>query len=116
MNNTKLTQIVALLLLVILFSAHKLNASTNLNIELLLNTSNLEQRFEILEILNDITPEKETAGVSIEIFDQNFNIIAFGKENEGKINTLIKKSDLITEISGKKYLMNIEHKSIDIWR
>jgi hypothetical protein len=74
-----------------------------LNNELFLYAGDLEQSFEIQEILIDITTEKETAEVSIEIFDQNFNIIAFGKENEVKINSLIKKSDLITEISGKKY-------------
>jgi len=100
---TRLIKIVASLFIVILFSAHNSNAYTNLNKVLFLNSSDQQLFLEFQEILSDITTEQETSAASIEIFDENLNIIAFGIENEEKINTLINKSDFIAEIKGKKY-------------
>ena len=53
--------------------------------------------------MNEYQTINEAEKVTVEVVDQEFNVIAFGSENEHKIETLIKKSDLLTEITGKKF-------------
>jgi hypothetical protein len=58
---------------------------------------------DIQEALVDYQSTNEMEEVSVEIFDRNFNLIAFGNQNDNKIEKLIDKSDLLTEITGKKF-------------
>lgn len=58
---------------------------------------------DIQELLVEHQSMNESQEVSVEIVDQNFNLIAFGNENDNKIEKLINRSDLITEITGKKF-------------
>jgi hypothetical protein len=62
---------------------------------------------ELLNDIQEVLVEKQTMNqpgeVSVEIVDQNFNVIAFGNENDNNIEKLINRSDLLTEITGKKF-------------
>ena len=69
----------------------------------ILETNDSELLNDIQEVLVEKQSMNQLEEVSIEIVDQNFNLIAFGNENDNKIEKLINRSDLITEITGKKF-------------
>ena len=66
-------------------------------------TNDTELVNDIQESLVEIQSVNEMEEVAVEIVDQNFNLIAFGNEKDNKIEKLIDKSDLLTEITGKKF-------------
>ena len=103
MKNPKITQLLACLILLLFVNIQQSNAINYMDIESLLNTSDSELTYEVLDVMNEYQTINEAEKVTVEVVDQEFNVIAFGNENEHKIETLIKKSDLITEITGKKF-------------
>ena len=103
MKNPKITQLLACLILLLFVNIQQSNAITYMDIESLLNTSDSELTYEVLDVMNEYQTINEAEKVTVEVVDQEFNVIAFGSENEHKIETLIKKSDLLTEITGKKF-------------
>jgi len=103
MKNLKIAQILACLFLPILVNIQPSIAHTHMDIES--STSGSELQYDIHEVMDEflVENENEMEIVFVEIVDQNFNVIAFGTEKESKIEKLINKSDLLTEITGKKY-------------
>jgi len=103
MKNLKIAQLLGCLFLLILVNIQKTSALTLMDIESVINSSDSELQYDILEVMDEFQAENEIEEVSVEIVDQDFNIIAFGTGSEYKIERLINKSDLLTEITGKKY-------------
>jgi len=103
MKNLKIAQILGCLFLFILINIQQSSAHIHMDIESGIITSDSELKYDILEVMDEFQAENEIEKVSVEIVDQDFNVIAFGTENEYKIEKLINKSDLLTEITGKKY-------------
>jgi hypothetical protein len=101
MKNLKIAQILACLFLLILVNIQQSIAHTHMDIES--KTSGSELQYDIHEVMDEFLVENEIETVLVEIVDQDFNLIAFGTENESRIEKLINKSDLLTEITGKKY-------------
>ena len=101
MKNLKIVQILACLFLPILVNIQPSIAHTHMDIES--STSGSELQYDIHEVMDEFLAENEIEIVLVEIVDQDFNVIDFGSENESKIEKLINKSDLLTEITGKKY-------------
>ena len=103
MKNIKIAQLLGCLFLLILVNIQKSSALTLMDIESVINSSDSELQYDILEVMDEFQAENEIEEVSVEIVDQDFKVIAFGTGNEYKIERLISKSDLLTEITGKKY-------------
>ena len=109
MNTYNPAKIFALILLILLFAALKSYSYIELDKELdpssyILDQSGFSEfNYEMDEVIAEFIQEIQMSEVNVEIYDQNFNIIAFGNTTDTKINNLIQKSDLITKIGGKKY-------------
>jgi hypothetical protein len=109
MKNFNLIKIIASLILVVLFSTSKTNAFIDFEKGMFVNYINTNQgsipemSFEIQDVMNEAMIINEVEIIAIEIFDQNLNIIAFGSESDDRIHDFIQKSDLISEVKGKKY-------------
>lgn len=105
MNNLNIIRISGLFILVILLAVCTSNVYSNNGEELYLKSSPTELNIEIQEIVNKLIPETDLNETNIELLDENFNTIAFGTESETRINSLLHKSDLITEIQRIKYFL-----------
>jgi len=103
MKNLKIAQLLGCLFLLIVVNIQKASAITFMDIESVINTSDSELQYDVLEVMDEFQAKNEIEEVSVEILDQDFNVIAFGTVNEYKIERLISKSDLLTEITGKKF-------------
>jgi hypothetical protein len=103
MKNLKIAQLLGCLFLLIVVNIQKSSAITSMDIESVINTSDSELQYDVLEVMDEFQAKNEIEEVSVEILDQDFNVIAFGVVNEYKIERLISKSDLLTEITGKKF-------------
>jgi hypothetical protein len=69
----------------------------------ILEISDYEILNDVQELLIEESSMSKPEVVAVEIVDHNFNVIAFGNENDNKIEKLVNRSDLITEITGKKF-------------
>ena len=100
MKNYSITKIIILLFLIFVFAALKSNAYTGLNNILSLNFSILDQNslidynIEVQKIMAEILQENKVEKFQVEIFDHDFNIIAFGNETDTKINSLLRQYQL----------------------
>jgi len=103
MKNLKIAQLFGCLFLLILVNIQKSSAITSMDLESVINTSDSELQYDIPDVMDEFQTDNKIEEVSVEIVDQDFNVIAFGNGNENKIERLISKSDLLTEITGKKF-------------
>ena len=103
MKNLNVAKLLGCLSVLLIINIQQSKALTRLDIGTITDTYDSELINDIQEALVNYQAVNEMEEVSVEIVDQNFNIIAFGNENDNKIEKLIDKSDLLTEITGKKY-------------
>ena len=103
MKNLNIAKLLICLSILFIISVNPSEAETHLDIGSISSPNDFELLYEAEEILFESESMSKAEAIPVEIVDQNFNIIAFGNENDDRIEKLIHKSDLITEITGKKY-------------
>jgi hypothetical protein len=104
MKNLNIARLVGCLSILFIINIQQSKALTHLDIGTIIDTNDSELLIDIQEAWVKFQSVNEMEeDVLVEIVDQNFNIIAFGNENDNKIEKLIDKSDLLTEITGKKF-------------
>ena len=103
MKNLNVAKLLGCLSILLIINIQQSKALTRLDIGRIIDTYDSELLNDIKETSVDYQSVNEMGEISVEIVDQHFNTIAFGNENDKKIEKLIDKSDLLTEITGKKY-------------
>ncbi len=103
MKNLNIARILGCLTVLLIINIQQSKALHNMDIGSVIEINDSELLNDIQELLVEHQSMNESQEVSVEIVDQNFNLIAFGNENDNKIEKLINRSDLITEITGKKF-------------
>ena len=103
MKNLNKATIFGCLTVLLIINIQQTKALTRMDIGSILETNDSELLNDIQEVLVEKQTMNQPVEVSVEIVDQNFNVIAFGNENDNKIEKLINRSDLLTEITGKKF-------------
>ncbi len=103
MKNLNKAKFFGCLTVLLIINIQQSTALSAMDIGSIIETNDYEILNDIQELLAEHQSMNEPEIVSVEIVDQNFNVIAFGNENDNKIEKLINRSDLITEITGKKF-------------
>ena len=103
MKNLNKAKILGCLTVLLIINIQQSKALTGMDIGSIIENNDYEMLNDIQEVLAEDQSMNEPKVVSVEIVDQDFNVIAFGNEKDNKIEKLINRSDLITEITGKKY-------------
>jgi hypothetical protein len=103
MKNLNIAKLLGFISIFFIINIQQTKAITHLDIGSMSITNDTELLNDIQEALGEYQSTHDIEEVSVEVVDQNFNLIAFGIENDNKIEKLIDKSDLLTEITGKKF-------------
>jgi len=103
MKNLNIAKLLGYLSVLLIINIQHSKALTRLDIGTIIDTNDSELLIDIQEAWVEYQSLNEMEEVLVDIIDQDYNIIAFGNENDNKIEKLIDKSDLLTEITGKKF-------------